>query len=850
MAESNFIVKNGLVVNTSFAANSTVLQANGLFVNSTFANVTGNANISGNVAIAGALTSANLTTTTANIGSVITSSVAVGANVSLDNGNNGRLFVGNSTVNATVRTTSIAIQSSDGVNSSSMFLVTELTGRSAIALSANLGAYIDFKAPGNAAEYNQRIITNTSSISILGGSSTTTANNILLRSANVGIGTTTPDATLAVSGNANVSGNTIIAGGLTSANLTTGTLYLGNSTVNSTYNSVTLSFFRTNGANNAGVDLSTTTTGAAFLELGGSSGSYIDFKSPLTDDYDQRIEANNSSISILGGSSTSTANNILLTAANVGIGTTTPDARLAVVGTANISGNTIIAGGLTSANLTTTTNTATLGTTLYSVANGNVGIGTNAPGGKLSVYAPNNTHILQLGGNSSANLPGPLFGGSISYNFLGGSRDFGFWNTDTTPPSTSFAFYQLTGASTYSNLMFITSGGNVGIGTSATVNARLAVSGTANVSGNTIIGGGLTSANLTTTTNTTTLGTTLYVVTGGNVGISNSAPDAKLAVTGTANVSGNVVIGGVLTLGNSTVNSTLSAAAFSGIGLEPTQLPRAVDLGSAAFVDIEAIQMSILTVNNATYAYGKTENNLNVNNATYAYGKTEINLNVNNALTANSSTFLGTANLNNVQTFITSNAAAAYTNAVAYVDGKAYVNTSQLSSNLANYQTTAGLSANVATLTANNATNLGGLAAASYVNTSQLSSNLANYDLKLYQVSTVSSPYTLTSADVGKLLNTTGIITVNGAVLPVGFNIRIFNNTSTTGSYANINSGTGTTMYISGFATATTSLSILERGLATITCVAANTFVITGAYVAGTGGTPPGGGGGGGEGSG
>jgi hypothetical protein len=43
---------------------------------------------------------------------------------------------------------------------------------------------------------------------------------------------------------------------------------------------------------------------------------------------------------------------------------------------------------------------------------------------------------------------------------------------------------------------------------------------------------------------------------------------------------------------------------------------------------------------------------------------------------------------------------------------------SQLSANLSNYQTTAGLSANVATLTANNATNLGGVAAASYVNTS------------------------------------------------------------------------------------------------------------------------------------
>lgn len=355
-----------------------------------------------------------------------------------------------------------------------------------------------------------------------------------------------------------------------------------------------------------------------------------------------------------------------------------------VSGTANISGNTIIAGGLTSANLTTTTNTATLGTTLYSVANGNVGIGNPTPGGKLSVIAGLNAHILQLSGNSNANLPGPLFGGSISYNFQTGLRDFGFWNTDSVA-TTSFAFYQLTGASTYSNLMFITSGGNVGIGTSAIVNSRLAVSGTANISGNTIIGGGLTSANLTTTTNTTTLGTTLHVVTGGNVGISNSAPDAKLAITGTANVSGNVAIGGVLTLGNSSLNAILSAVAFSGIGLEPTQAPKSVDLGTAAFVDLDAIRYTM--VNAATAAYS------------------------------------------------------------------------------------------------------------------------------------------LTLGDNNKLINiTTGGVTVNGVVLPVGFNIQVFNNSA---ANQTITAGAGVTMYQAGTAN-TGNRTLLQRGLAAITCVAENTFVISG----------------------
>jgi len=45
---------------------------------------------------------------------------------------------------------------------------------------------------------------------------------------------------------------------------------------------------------------------------------------------------------------------------------------------------------------------------------------------------------------------------------------------------------------------------------------------------------------------------------------------------------------------------------------------------------------------------------------------------------------------------VTSNAATAYSNAVSYVGSLSLVNTSQLSSNLANYQTTAGLNANIA----------------------------------------------------------------------------------------------------------------------------------------------------------
>jgi hypothetical protein len=72
-------------------------------------------------------------------------------------------------------------------------------------------------------------------------------------------------------------------------------------------------------------------------------------------------------------------------------------------------------------------------------------------------------------------------------------------------------------------------------------------------------------------------------------------------------------------------------------------------------------------------------------------------------LTANNTSFVGTVSAANV------------------------VSNAQLSGNLANYQTTAGLAGNVATLTANNTSFVGTVSAANVVSNAQLSGNLANY---------------------------------------------------------------------------------------------------------------------------
>jgi hypothetical protein len=116
----------------------------------------------------------------------------------------------------------------------------------------------------------------------------------------------------------------------------------------------------------------------------------------------------------------------------------------------------------------------------------------------------------------------------------------------------------------------------------------------------------------------------------------------------------SVATGNGMTGGPVTTTGTVSVLANTGI------------VANATGLFVNATYIGTISANNTTFVNGKTEGNLNVNNATTAYSKAESALNVNSALTANNSTNLG---------------------------GVA----------AASYQTTAGLSANVATLTANNA---------------------------------------------------------------------------------------------------------------------------------------------------
>ena len=127
---------------------------------------------------------------------------------------------------------------------------------------------------------------------------------------------------------------------------------------------------------------------------------------------------------------------------------------------------------------------------------------------------------------------------------------------------------------------------------------------------------------------------------------------------------------------------------------------------------------------------------LSANNTTFVNGKSEANLNVNNALTANNTSFVGTVSAANV------------------------VSNAQLSSNLANYQTSAGLSANVATLTANNSTNFGGQPAAFYTNATNINTGTLPYAQIPVNVVNTTAAFTrtgVTTFSANVVLGTSGL---------------------------------------------------------------------------------------------
>jgi hypothetical protein len=124
-----------------------------------------------------------------------------------------------------------------------------------------------------------------------------------------------------------------------------------------------------------------------------------------------------------------------------------------------------------------------------------------------------------------------------------------------------------------------------------------------------------------------------------------------------------------------------------------------------------------------------------------------------------------------------------------------------------------------------NANNIDGIAAVANGGTGASTADGARTNLKTGTIPPVVSggAYTRQISDVGDHVSATGNITVPPAVLAAGDVLVIYNNTA---GNLSILRGAGVTMYWVAGADADRTLA--TRGLASIVCVASNTFVVTG----------------------
>lgn len=113
MADRDFVVKNGIVVNTSFTANSTqialgsnvVVNTSSIFVG----NATVNAVLTSNSLTINSVSVNSITTNTLSLNSLSSNSFSLGANISI---NSSAYFVGNATVNAYLNSAGLYINGS------------------------------------------------------------------------------------------------------------------------------------------------------------------------------------------------------------------------------------------------------------------------------------------------------------------------------------------------------------------------------------------------------------------------------------------------------------------------------------------------------------------------------------------------------------------------------------------------------------------------------------------------------------------------------------------------------------------------------------------------------------------
>ncbi|WP_315765651.1 tail fiber domain-containing protein [Bradyrhizobium sp. SZCCHNS2005] len=268
---------------------------------------------------------------------------------------------------------------------------------------------------------------------------------VISANGNVGIGTSTPAASLQVSSAAPATGLVIGSGAIgnaaqiqmwASSSPDAGLITFGDGTgwklhFGKSSNNGATKFMTIQDNGNVGIG---TTNPSLTLTVGGPI-----FSANPAADTGIYMTAAPGGFGILQGTNASNAivHNIVLQyyGGNVGIGTTiTPTATLEVSGTISASA-------------------------LYA-SSGNVGIGTTVSGSGVDISGAFHTT-----NNTTAPPPSDVRGGlSVAWNRSGGRAEVNFYNVYENA-NTSYIFSQKTGASTYTDIMTLLGNGNVGVAT-------------------------------------------------------------------------------------------------------------------------------------------------------------------------------------------------------------------------------------------------------------------------------------------------------------------------------------------------------------------------------------------------
>jgi trimeric autotransporter adhesin len=351
----------------------------------------------------------------------------------------------------------------------------------------------------------------------------------------VGIGTTTPNAKLDVSGSVNISGSGVqvplqVSSGSTSLLFVSGS---GNVGIGTTTPGKLLEV-KSSTAYNSTVRLSTT---AHNWDIQGGETGYSSTAFALDYDGTTFFRAMGTTDARFGGGlSVGTVNATpptggLYVAGTVGIGTTTPNAKLDISGSANISGSGVqvplqVSSGNTSL--------------LFVSGSGNVGIGTASPGAKFTVLkdgtqasSVSTTYQIQTVSNSNGGIAIQAGASSHAYLVFGDNGDYDAGRIGYENANHNLKFF-----TNNAEKMRITDAGNVGIGTT-TPNAKLDISGSANITGSLDVTAGITGSLLGTASFATQSTSASFATTasfyGGSVTSASYAATASNVQGGAAN---------------------------------------------------------------------------------------------------------------------------------------------------------------------------------------------------------------------------------------------------------------------------------------------------------------------------